>query len=560
MSNNGAAADPRRWKALAFISLAVALIIMDATVVNVAVPTIIRDLGLTASDAEWMNSIYALVFASLLITAGRAGDLYGRKKLFIIGVVVFGVGSILAAASDTAGLLITARFVQGLGGALIMPTALSSINTLFVGRERGIAFAVWGGTIGGMAAVGPLVGGWLTTSFSWHWAFLINIPVVTIVLIGASMFLRETRDEHAKRGVDFAGIVLSAGGLGLLVFGLIEGLRYGWWFARDDIEVLGVPWPLDVSPVPFAFALSLILLTLFVVVERSRGLADKPVLVDLSLFRIRSFGFGSIAALVVSLGEFGLLYALPLFLQGGLGLSALDTGILIVWLALGTFLISARTPALTRRLGARNVVRLGLALEVIAILGLGLTISSETSTWVYAGWLFLYGTGVGMATAQLTSVILIDVPVEQSGQASGLQSTFRQVGSAIGIAVLGSLLVTTLGSMFSSALDDVEGIPEGSRSSLVSAVEGSAGAAIPELTSAVEKQLAEVPGVSQQAAAETAQQVQQSAESSMVSAARITMVSAAGVVFLGLLATFALPHVRSDEDEPEVESTETRLS
>ncbi|AWB88743.1 MFS transporter [Salinibacterium hongtaonis] len=555
MSTEQVTADPRRWKALAFISLAVSLIIMDATVVNVAVPTIIQDLGLTASDAEWMNSIYALVFAALLITAGRVGDLYGRKKLFIIGVVVFGIASVLAALSDTASTLIFARLIQGVGGAMIMPTALSSINTLFVGRERGIAFAVWGGTIGGMAAVGPLVGGWLTTAFSWHWAFLINVPVVIIVLIGAGMFLRETRDVHARRGLDFAGILLSSIGLAAFVFGLIEGLRYGWWEAKEGIEVLGVPWGLEVSPVPFAFALAIILLTIFVLVERARGRADKPVLLDLSLLHIRSFSFGSIAALVVSLGEFGLLYALPLFLQGGLGLSALDTGILIVWLALGTFIISARTPALTRRLGARGVVRLGLALEVIAIIGLGVTISLDTNTWVYAGWLFLYGAGVGMATAQLTSVILIDVPVQQSGQASGLQSTFRQVGSAIGIAILGSLLVTSLGSMFSSALDDVDGIPQESRSGLVTAIEESAGAAIPEISAVVEDQLTQVPGVSPEAAAEAANDVQRAAEQSMVSAARITMLSAAGVVFLGLLATFALPRVRSDEDEAETATT-----
>ncbi|QEE62661.1 MFS transporter [Salinibacterium sp. dk2585] len=523
---------------------------MDATVVNVAVPTIIEDLGLVASEAEWMNSVYSLVFAALLITAGRIGDLFGRKRLFLIGVVVFGLASVLAAVSGSAAVLIAARLLQGLGGALIMPTALSSINTLFVGRERGIAFAVWGGTIGGMAAVGPLVGGWLTTEFSWHWAFLINVPIVVIVLVGASLFLRETRDPHATRGLDPLGILLSSVGLAAFVFGLIEGLRYGWWASKGDTDLFGLTWTADVSPVPLAFALALVLLTAFVLVERARGAAGKAVLLDLSLLRIRSFGFGSVAALVVSLGEFGLLFALPLFLQGGLGLSALDTGILVVWLALGTFLISARTPALTRRLGARAVVRLGLGLEVIAILGLGLTITLETNTWVYAAWLFLYGVGVGMATAQLTSVILIDVPVEQSGQASGLQSTFRQVGSAIGIAVLGSLLVTSLGSTFSNSLEGVDQLPQEARSGLVEAVEGSAGAAIPGIGSAVEESIAEVPGVPVGDADDVAEQVQESAQEAMVAAAKVTILSAAGVVLLGLLATLALPRVRSDEDDP----------
>lgn len=523
--------NPRRWKALIFISLAVSLIIMDATIVNVAVPTIITDLKLSASDAEWMNSIYALVFAALLITAGRLGDLYGRKRLLIIGIIIFGIASVLAAVSGTAIVLIAARFLQGLGGSLIMPTALSSINALFVGRERGIAFAVWGATIGGMAAVGPVVGGWLTTDFSWHWAFLINVPIVIAVVIGAVAFLPETRDPHARRGADFSGVILSILGLSALVFGLIEGLRFGWWQAKEGIELFGVDWTADVSPVPFAFALSLIVLTAFVLVERSRAAAGKPVLLDLTLLHIRSFRYGSIAALVVSLGEFGLLFALPLFLQGALSLSALETGVLILSLAVGTFLISSQTPRLTRQLGSRGVVRWGLALEVIGILGLGLTISLGTSTWVYAGWLFLYGVGVGMATAQLTSVILIDVPVEQSGQASGLQSTFRQVGSALGIAILGSLLVTSLGTALSGTLDD-QGVPAGERTRIVAIVEGSAGAAIPALE---QQASAEAKGAAQQA---------------MVSAARVTMLSASGVVLLGLLATLALPRVRSDEDEP----------
>ena len=533
--------NPKRWKAMPIIALAVSIIIMDATVVNVVLPVLIRDISLTAADAEWVNSVYALVFAALLITVGRIGDIFGRRRLLIIGIVVFGIASVLAAMADSGATLIAARLLQGGGGAMILPATLSTVNALFTGRERGIAFAIWGSTIGGMAAVGPLVGGWLTTDFSWRWAFLINIPIAVIVLIGALLWVPETKDPHAERGADTAGVVLSVLGLGALVFGLIEGQRYGWWSTAEQLTAGSFRWSWSISPVPIAFALGASMLTAFVLVERSRARAGKPVLLDLTLMGIRSFRYGSIAALVVALGEFGMLFALPLFLQGALGYTALNTGLLIVSLAVGTFLISGGSARLTRLLGGRGVVRVGLFLEAVAIAGLGLSISLTANGLVLATWLFLYGVGVGMATAQLTSVILADVPVSQSGQASGLQSTFRQLGSALGIALLGTLLVSTLAAQASDNLRAVPGLDSDAQKRILSVVKDSAGAAIPEVGSLPQGSPA----------------AQDAAETAMVTAARVTTLSAAGIIFLGLLATIALPAMRREdevENEDEVAS------
>ena len=249
----------------------------------------------------------------------------------------------------------------------------------------------------------------------------------------------------------------------------------------------------------------------------------KPVLVDLRLFAINSFGYGSIAALVIALGEFGMLFALPLFVQGALGYSALDTGLLVVFLAIGTFLISGGTPQLGRRLGGRAVVQLGLVIEIIAVAGLGLSFTSAAPFWALAGWLFLYGVGVGLATAQLTSVILAEVPVEQSGEASGLQSTVRQLGSALGIALLGTLLVSSLTANFSGALAGLADVAATDKDAALSLVRNSVGAAIPELSGPVA------------AAARTA----------LVDAARITTLVAAAVLGIGLLATFRLPALKT---------------
>ncbi|WP_233279168.1 DHA2 family efflux MFS transporter permease subunit [Microterricola pindariensis] len=535
--------NPKRWLAMAIVSLAVSIIIMDATIVNVILPVLIQDLSLSVSEAEWVNSIYALVFAALLITVGRMGDLFGRRRLLLVGTVIFVGASVLAAASETGTMLLAARLLQGVGGAMILPSTLSTVNAMFTGRERGIAFAIWGSTIGGMAAVGPLLGGWLATDFSWHWAFLINVPIGIIIVVGTILWVPETRDPHATRGVDAAGIALSIVGLAAIVFGLIEGQRYGWWLVASAPVIGDWTWPFALSPVPIAFAIGVVALVGFVLVETAKARAGRFVLLDLGLFRIRSLRYGSIAALIVALGEFGMLFALPLYVQSVLGFTALNTGLLVLALAIGTFLISGGTAQIGRRIGGRGVVRLGLLLEVIAVAGLALSISATANAWALAAWLFLYGIGVGLATAQLTNVILVDVPVAQSGQASGVQSTVRQLGAALGIAILGTVLVTTLAAATAANLENVEGLDAAAQEQVVSVVTGSAGAAIPELAS--------MPGSS--AAVQTA------ASDAMVTAARITTFSAAGVLALGLLATVGLPATpvrRPEEAGAEAEADE----
>ena len=222
-----------RWWALGTIALATALIIMDATIVNVALPVVIRELDLTASQAEWMNAVYSLVFAALLLTMGHLGDLRGRRVILGLGMLVFMGASILAASAQGSLALIGARVLQGVGASMILTCALSAMNSIFRGRERGIAFAVYGSTIGGMAAVGPLLGGWLATDVSWRWAFWLTIPVGLLVLLGIWRVLPETRDPGAQPHFDLTGAGLSAVAMGGLVFALIEGASYGWWRQGD---------------------------------------------------------------------------------------------------------------------------------------------------------------------------------------------------------------------------------------------------------------------------------------------------------------------------------------
>jgi len=503
----------RDWAALLTIGFGVSLVIMDATIVNVALPVVIEDLSLTATEAQWMNAVYSLVFASLLITVGRVGDLRGRRRLFLIGMLVFMTASVFAGLAVNGPMLIAARFVQGIGAAMILPTTLSSLNALFTGRARVVAFAVYGSAIGGMAALGPLIGGWLATDYSWRWAFWLNIPVGLLVVLGIVRALPETRDLTAAPGRDLLGVALSMIGMGAIVFALIEAQTFGWW--RTDSGGL--------SPVPLVLAGGVIALVVFVLHERRRAAAGAPVLVDLRLFAIPTFSAGVVAALIVAFGEFGLLFTLPLLLQGTLGYSALQTGWVIVALALGTFIISGALPQISKRLSQRTVVQVGLGLEALAVGALALTISTDITTWLLCALLFLYGVGVGMATAQLTSLLLHDVPVGESGLASGLQSSVRQLGSALGVAVLGGFLIASLGRTTQSNLA-VLSLPTDVVDRVTAAVTDSAGTAIAGLQAQ--------PGGAA---------IAQAAGDAMIHASRLTTGLAAIALVVGLLATFRLP-------------------
>ncbi|GAA2048279.1 DHA2 family efflux MFS transporter permease subunit [Leifsonia soli] len=470
--------SPRtRWAGLVFISIGVALIIVDSTIVNVAIPSIVDELHIGSTGVQWVQESYTLVFAALLLVFGTLADRFGRRRMLLLGVTIFTLASVAAALSPTGAFLIGARLLQGVGGAMVLPTTLSLINANFRGKERAIAFAVWGSTIGGMTALGPLLGGWLTTAFSWRWAFGINIPLGILIVVGVLATVPESRDTRAARSVDWVGALLSVVTSASLVFGLIEGRTYGWWLVDTRPEIGDWRWPFDLSPVPIAFAVAVLGGVLFVLRGRSRIRAGRSTMLALDLFRIPSFRNGNIAATIVSLGEFGIILALPIWLQNVLGYSALDTGLILLALAIGSFLASGFAGAFGNRIAPVTIVRVGLVAEIVGVAGLGFVISSTTPWGALIPFLFVYGFGVGLATAQLTGVVLRDVPVEQSGQGSGTTSTARQIGSALGIAVLGTVLFATATAVFDARLDD-RGVPAAQRDQLVSAVVDSSGAAI----------------------------------------------------------------------------------
>ena len=445
--------------------------------------------------------------------------------MFMLGTFVFIAFNLLAGIAWNGEILILARAGEAVGGAMMLPTSMAIINVNFRGPMRAAAFGLWGAVFGGMAAFGPLLGGWLTEIASWRWAFYINIPLGIVSLIMVRAFITESKGADRRR-LDASGVLLSSVGLGLVVFGLIEGQSIGWWTAIGtwDLGPVSVV-PGDLSPVPIALGAGAALLLLFVFSQAIRQRAGYPVLMDLTLFRIRRYGFGNAVATLVSLGEFGVLFALPLWLQSVQGFTPLETGALLAILGVGVVLAGGSARHVSARFGATRVVRIGMVLEIIGIGAVAVVISPTASAWWLAIPLFVYGIGVGFDTAQLTNVILEDVPPAKSGGASSVTSTLRQVGSTLGGAVLGTVLFISLGTALANDLaQNQPSLSEEQRTQIVDQVVDSSGEAIIPL----EQQ----PGMSD---------VATEAKQSYTQAVRIMSIVAGGVMVIGLIASFGLP-------------------
>jgi len=517
-------AGARRWIGLIAVALGVALIVVDTTIVNVITPSVIDDLKIDSSQAQWIQESYAIVFAALLLVSGRIADLRGARTVFIGGVVIFGLTSLLAGLAPNGEILILARFLQGIGAAAILPTSLALLNHMFTGPARGQAFAVWGSTIGAATALGPVLGGWLSEHASWRWAFGINIPLTVVILIIAAVFL--TQPPRSRGGIDALSAILSVLGLGLLAFGLVEGRVYGWVTSEKVFTLFGGTWDEGLSPAFVALVLSVVLLAVFVwrQILLSRASSARPPLMDVKLFSIASFRNGNVATMIIGLGEFGIIAVLPLWLQFTLDYSPLEAGATLVPIAIGSFVASGISFPLSERVSPLALVRIGLILEVVGLAGLGVVAAyTDANWWFIALVLFFYGIGVGFATSQVTNVVLADVPEGEGGQSSGIQSTFRQLGSALGIAALTTVFFSSLGGILHGKLTDA-GLTGAEATKLSNAVTDSAGAVIEPLASNPQTVFAA-----------------DAAREAMTQAIAIGSYLAAGFLVVGVIATLLIP-------------------
>jgi EmrB/QacA subfamily drug resistance transporter len=452
--------DRKAWATLVVLSLALAIVVIDVTIVNVAIPAIREDLHAGLNDVEWIVALYALVYAAFIITWGKLGDQFGRRRMFIAGVATFVIGSLVVGTAPTIGVIIFGRFVQGMGAAMTSPSTLSLLSSTFTGRMRGVAFGVWGATAGAAGALGPLLGGFLTTFASWRWAFLINLPIGVIAIMGAIFVVEESMDTPRRHRIDVIGMLLAAVGLGALVFGLIEGQGHGWLTPSDTFTLGRFEWPLaNVAVSPVAFLVAVVSLTLFVFYELHLERRGGEALFAFSLLRFKGFRYGLMTVLIVALGEFGILFVLPIYLQVARGLTAFQTGVIFLPFAVANFLFAPFAGALSTRFGPKWVVTTGMLCEATAIFLLGRIVTTDIDLLSLVPVLLLYGAGVGLAIAQLTNVTLSDIPPQSVGVGSGANNTVRQVGAAIGVAILGAVFVTQIANVGKAELAATTSVP-----------------------------------------------------------------------------------------------------
>ncbi|MCU1483791.1 MAG: putative transport protein [Actinomycetia bacterium] len=436
--------DPGRWITLGVAVFAAFIVVLDNTVLNVSIPTILRELHTTLPALQWVITGYALTFAALLIIGGRLGDVFGHQRVFVVGFALFGIGSFIASVSTSVGQLIVGEaIIEGIGASLMMPTSIAILSGTFKGRERATAFAAWGATAGIGAALGPVVGGFLTTNYSWRWSFRINVIVAPIAIIGAVLFIGREPLSDRRVGFDIPGAFLVASGMFLLVFALSQGGVYGWWAPIHDVTVAGhLVWPASraVSMIPLVLAAAIAVLVGFVALERRIGRAGGDPLIQLDDLQYPTYRYGLITALIVSMGQLGLSFVLPVFLQDAKHLTAATNGLWMLPSGLCVIVGSQLGGRLINRLGPTVVVRLGLLSYTAGVLVIVHAITLDITVWRLLPGFVLYGVGVGFAVAQLTNIILAEIPFESTGVAGGTNSTVRQVGSALGVSIIGSLL------------------------------------------------------------------------------------------------------------------------
>jgi EmrB/QacA subfamily drug resistance transporter len=413
----------RKWWTLVAVSFGLFMIMLDNTVVNVALPSIRADLDISISELEWVVNAYALTFGVLLLSGGKLADLLGRRRMFVAGLVIFTAASLWCGLAESAASLIAARSVQGLGAALLNPATLSIITATFPPRQRGTAIGLWAGVSALSLAIGPMVGGVLTERIDWSWIFFVNVPVGALAIVAARLFVDETKDTSREQRLDLPGLATSAAGLFALTYGLIETNTHSWGSAR----VLGL------------LAAAAVLLGAFVVLETRQRI---PML-DLSLFRNPTFAGANTAMALVGVAMFGVFFYNSLFVQNVLGYSAIETGATFLPMTVLIILVAPVAGRFSDRIGPRWLMGAGMTLLTTSLL-LFATLDESSSFWAILPGLLVGGVGMGITMAPTTAAAMGSVPIDKAGVGSAVINAMRQVGGSLGIAVMGTLVASAV--------------------------------------------------------------------------------------------------------------------
>ncbi|MCH9816428.1 MAG: MFS transporter [Actinomycetia bacterium] len=540
-------ADPDRaskkaWIGFFFLAMALLVIALDLSITDVAVPSIVSDLSISADDASLVVTVYMVVASSMMVLMGKVSDLIGARRAFLIGAASFAIGSFITGIAPNFGVLLLGRTIQGLVLAITVPASLSLLNHEFPGgRARVLAFSIWTAVIGSAMALGPLLGGFLSTYFSWRWAFFINIPIMIIAVIGAKATVRPIAVKLKQQGYDVLGSIVLVLGVALIVFGIQEATAFGWWTTEQDTIFGSVPWPFAISATPVMLFVGVLLLIAFFFIDRSRMRRGLGVVLEFTLFKVKSFTYGTAAAAMMTAGVFGLLLVIPLFAQYILDKNPLGAGIALAPLGVG---MALGGPVISRlNVPLRKTVLVMLGIQPIATLSLIPLVNADTDTVWMIPSLLINGFAWGAAFSILVSMLMSDVPEELSGVAGGTQTAARLLAGAIGGALLTTVLLGSVAAQMASV--DESALTAQERQDITQLYEFSVQISPPTTDSG--------DTVEQARQIQTYDQVIQETKSDMANGVRWAIILAAFFSFIGFLAGFKLEKVEAAEatsDEP----------
>lgn len=514
---------PRRWAALGVLVVSLLIVVLDNTVLNIALPTIQEELDATPSQLIWAVDSYILVFAALLFSWGVLGDRFGRKRILIIGMLIFGIASAICAFSVSPSMLIGFRAIMGIGGAAVLPTTLAIITVIFPAHERGKAIGLWAGAVGAAVAIGPVLGGfllqhpqwfrWLTGN-DWGSVFLINVPIVIVGIIGIIKVVPDSKNPQARK-LDIPGLVISVVGLVLLIYGIIHASETGNWLA----------WSV-VGPI----AAGIVVIIIFLVLE-SRSVHAS---FDVALFKNRGYAVSLIAVTLAFFALSGVTFSLPFYLQILRGYDPLTAGLFFVPFAVGQLISAPNSARLVVRFGYRKVMTAGLIILALSMVGL-VSLQLDSPPWFMLVTFFAFGLGMGSVIAPASTVMQNTLPLARAGAGSAVQNTVRQVGGALGVAIIGTVLATQYASNMRAVFEKTSDVPQ--------QVQETAGQSIVAATTVIEQ--------IQGATGLPLATVQNEVFAAFLSAAHMASSISLGVVILAaLIVGFALPNITPPSSRP----------
>ncbi len=462
-----------KWNALIILSLAMFIVVIDTTIMNVAISTLVEDLNTTITGIQGAITLYALVMASLFITGSKIGDIIGRKKAFIIGLFIYGVGTTITAFSQNLGMLLFGwSILEGIGAALMLPILQTLLRGNYEKKYLPICYGIIGGVGAVGAALGPIVGGYLTTYHSWRWAFIGELIIVIIVLASIKIIKDVKYDSLVKPNLDLVGVFLSIVGLSSIIYGIIQAQTYGFWMAHQPFMINGqefAPFGLSITPILIFFGITVLAIFGWWQIRREKN--DQTPLIRMSMFKTSGLKPGLTVAFVQSFAQMSVLFALPLLLQISFNFDAFQTGVIMLPLSVGLLIASLFGAKLAKTMYPRTIILIGISLMVVGTLILINNISVSIDTTKMWPGLLVIGAAMGLVVSQIINVILSLVKPNETGEAASLITTFQQLGTSLGTAVAGTILMISLSMSVAAQVDGNEVFTQEQQGTIITATD-----------------------------------------------------------------------------------------